>query len=89
LLVILSEASNASAEKDLGQLRVSEAGTGFEIAKRSFADFGAHASPDFHRMQQLETGTGGACTPLSEILPSARVARFVRMTPKEIRRPLV
>jgi hypothetical protein len=31
-------------------------------------------------MQQLETGTGGACAPLSEILPAARVARFVRMT---------
>jgi hypothetical protein len=27
-----------------------------------------------------ETGTGGACAPLSEILPAARVARFVRMT---------
>ncbi len=34
LLVILSEASIASAEKDLGQLHASEAGTGFEIAKR-------------------------------------------------------
>jgi len=34
--VILSEASIASAEKDLGQLRASEAGTGFEIAQRSF-----------------------------------------------------
>ncbi len=32
--VILIEASNASARKDLGQLRVSEAGTVFEIAKR-------------------------------------------------------
>jgi hypothetical protein len=29
------EASDASGRKDLGQLRVSEAGTGFEIAKRS------------------------------------------------------
>src|SRR5271168_3706690 len=27
-----------------------------------------------------ESGTGGACAPLSGILPSARVARFVRMT---------
>jgi hypothetical protein len=27
-----------------------------------------------------ETGTGGAYAPLSEILPAARVARFVRMT---------
>jgi hypothetical protein len=33
-------------------------------------------------MQQLETGTGGAYAPLSEILPSARGARFVRMTNK-------
>jgi hypothetical protein len=32
--------------------------------------------------QQLKTGTGGACAPLSEILPSARDARFVRMTQK-------
>jgi hypothetical protein len=31
------EASDASGRKDLGQLRDSEAGTGFEIAKRSFA----------------------------------------------------
>jgi hypothetical protein len=30
--VILNETSNASAEKDLGQLRASEAGSGFEIA---------------------------------------------------------
>ncbi|HMD03660.1 MAG TPA: hypothetical protein VKG68_00195 [Candidatus Binatus sp.] len=29
------EASNASGWKDLGQLRVSEAGSGFEIAQRS------------------------------------------------------
>jgi len=27
-----------------------------------------------------ETGTGAADAPLSEILPAARVARFVRMT---------
>jgi hypothetical protein len=27
-----------------------------------------------------ETGTGSACALLSEILPAARVARFVRMT---------
>src|SRR5260370_12633931 len=33
--VILTEARNASAGKDLGQLRASEAGTGSEIAKRS------------------------------------------------------
>src|SRR5580658_8143661 len=33
-------------------------------------------------MQQPRTGTGGACAPLSEILPFARVARFVRMTEK-------
>jgi hypothetical protein len=36
LAVILNEASNASAGKDLGQLRVSEAGSGLEIAQRSF-----------------------------------------------------
>jgi hypothetical protein len=32
------EASNASGWKDLGQLRSREAGSGFEIAQRSFAD---------------------------------------------------
>jgi hypothetical protein len=31
-------------------------------------------------MRRLGTGTGFACAKLSEILPSARVARFVRMT---------
>jgi hypothetical protein len=31
-------------------------------------------------MQQRKTGTGGAYAPLSEILPAARVARYVRMT---------
>src|SRR5580704_11692612 len=31
-------------------------------------------------MQHLKTGTGGACAPLSEILPAARAARSVRMT---------
>jgi hypothetical protein len=31
------EASNASDRKDLGQLRDSEAGSGFEIAQRSLA----------------------------------------------------
>ena len=30
--------------------------------------------------QRLETGTGFAYAKLSEILPAARVARFVRMT---------
>jgi hypothetical protein len=34
--------------------------------------------------QQLKTGTGGARAPLSEILPSARGARFVRMTKKSV-----
>jgi hypothetical protein len=29
-------------------------------------------------MRQLKTGTGSAYAPLSEILPSARVARFVK-----------
>ena len=33
-------------------------------------------------MQEPETGTGFAGAKLSEILPSARVARFVRMTEK-------
>jgi hypothetical protein len=32
------EASNASGRKDLGQLRASEAGSGFEIAERTFAE---------------------------------------------------
>jgi hypothetical protein len=31
-------------------------------------------------LRDFRTGTGGAYAPLSEILPSARVARFVRMT---------
>ncbi|HKN13776.1 MAG TPA: hypothetical protein VJX68_11335 [Candidatus Binatus sp.] len=44
LLVILNKASIASAVKDLGQLRASEAGTGIEIAKRSFVDVVAQAS---------------------------------------------
>jgi hypothetical protein len=72
---VADEASNASGRTWLlasGQLRVSEAGSGLEIAKRSFADRIGK--------QQLKTGTGGACAPLSEILPAARVARFVRMT---------
>ncbi|MFZ2063168.1 MAG: hypothetical protein WAU82_19330, partial [Candidatus Binatus sp.] len=56
----------------LGQLRDSEAGSGFEIAKRSLWYS--------HWKRQLRTGTGGACAPLSEILPAARVARYVRMT---------
>jgi hypothetical protein len=30
-----------------------------------------------------KTGTGFACAKLSEILPAARVARFVRMTKEE------
>jgi len=29
---------------------------------------------------ELKTGSGGACAPLSETLPAARVGRFVRMT---------
>jgi hypothetical protein len=32
--------------------------------------------------QQPKTRTGGACASLSEILPSARIALFVRMTKK-------
>src|SRR5271156_5293145 len=42
----------------------------------------SRSGPDSYRMQELRTGTGGACAPLSEILPAARVARFVRMTQK-------
>jgi hypothetical protein len=38
--------------------------------------------PNSDWMQRLRTGTGGACAPLSEILPAARVAHFVRMTQK-------
>jgi hypothetical protein len=47
MFVILTEASNASGRKWLlvsGQLRANEAGTGSEIAKRSFADSVAPAS---------------------------------------------
>jgi hypothetical protein len=32
------EASNASGWKDLGQLRARQAGSGFEIAQRTFPD---------------------------------------------------
>jgi hypothetical protein len=35
---------------------------------------------DLSGKQQRKTGTGGAYAPLSEILPAARVARFIRMT---------
>jgi hypothetical protein len=45
-----------------------------KIAKRSFGILIGK--------QQRKTGTGGARAPLSEILPAARVARFVRMTQK-------
>jgi hypothetical protein len=40
------------------------------------------ASDDISKgaLRDFETGTGGACAPQSEILPAARVARFVRMT---------
>jgi hypothetical protein len=34
--VILTKRATASGWKDLGQLRTSEAGSGFEIAQRSF-----------------------------------------------------
>jgi hypothetical protein len=34
--------------------------------------------------RRLGTGTGFACAKLSEILPSARVARFVRMTEERL-----
>jgi len=66
------EASNASGRKDLGQRGVSAAGSGFalllstEITKEHCAI--------------SKTGTGFAGAKLSEILPAARVARFVRMT---------
>jgi hypothetical protein len=81
--VIPSEASNASAERDLGQLRASEAGAGSEIAKRPLL-MPSRKPPEFNWMQRRKTGTGGAYAPLSEILPSARVARFVRMTEKTL-----
>jgi len=62
--------SNARGGMDLGQLRVSAAGSGFED----------RAALLCLESSDLETGTGGANAPLSEILPAARVARFVRMT---------
>ena len=34
--------------------------------------------PDSYWMQRRRTGTGGSCAPLSEILPAACDARFVR-----------
>jgi hypothetical protein len=46
------EASNASGRKDLGQLRAREAGTGSEIAKRSFADLN-----HFHTTREMTTIT--------------------------------
>jgi hypothetical protein len=64
--------SNASGRKDLGQLRASEAGTGFEIAQRSLFDGVTRASISSDWMQQRKTGTGGALAPLSEIRSSRR-----------------
>jgi len=73
------EASNASGWKDLGQRGASAAGSGSELLHpiriRPVRD-GSNKGP----LRDFKTGTGFACAKLSEILPSARVARFVRMT---------
>jgi len=65
------EASNASGWKDLGQRGASAAGSGSELL---------HSNKNQGRCAISKTGTGFADAKLSEILPSARVARFVRMT---------
>src|SRR5271154_5120581 len=66
------EASIASGWKDLGQRGASAAGSGSEFCIRLRMD----------RCAISKTGTGFADAKLSEILPSARVARSVRMTQK-------
>jgi len=80
IFVILNAASNASGGKDLGQLRGSEGGSGFEsLHPMRMANAHATTRPE-DRFAIFRTGTGGAYAPLSEILLAARVARFVRMT---------
>jgi hypothetical protein len=71
------EASIASGWKDLGQRGASTAGSGFALL----------LSTEDHkeRCAISKTGTGFAGAKLSEILPAARVARFVRMTERPCR----
>jgi len=76
------ETSNASDRKDLGQLRASEAGTGFCKSRSGPLLMSLTKLAEFSSDAERRTGTGGAYAPLSEILPSARAARFVRMTQK-------
>jgi hypothetical protein len=66
------EASNASGRKDLGQLRASEAGSGFEsLHPLRMADAYATTTDDNGEgpLRDFRTGTGFACAKLSEVLP--------------------
>ncbi len=74
------EASNASGWKDLGQRGASHAVSGSELLRlmRMLEALGERIEQG--ALRDLKTGTGFACAKLSEILPTARVARFVRMT---------
>jgi hypothetical protein len=73
------KASGASGRKDLGQRRVSAAGSGFALLL-SIRSEGLRADLSKRALRDFRTGTGFADAKLSEILPAARVARFVRMT---------
>ena len=71
MFVILTTGALATGGTDLGQRGVSTAGSGSELLL---------SNENKDRCAISETGTGFACAKLSEILPAARVARFVRMT---------
>jgi hypothetical protein len=69
------KASNASGMKDLGQRRESAAGSGSALPHpMKIRSPARHLSKG--TLRDFKTGTGF----MSEILPAARVARFVRMT---------
>jgi hypothetical protein len=78
--VILTTGALATGGTDLGQLRAREAGSGFALlhSEKNPETYGPTSAVE--RCAISETGTGGARAPLSEILPAARDARFVRMT---------
>jgi len=69
LFVILTKRANASGWKDLGQLRVSEAGTGFELLPSDEAPESCATASELERCAISETGTGFADAKLSEVLP--------------------
>jgi hypothetical protein len=73
------KASNASGMKDLGQRRESAAGSGSALPHpMKIRSPARHLSKG--TLRDFKTGTGFTGAKLSEILPAARVARFVRMT---------